>query len=199
MDTATQNKIRKTLSTIHAKNQQAFKDKAVFADRPHLKIDAAHCGELARATAKRTLAYGGNAEVWKLKGQDHAFAVIGCPPEQFTVDFKTWKGIWIIDPWAKIVCKAPEYVDKLKDKMERWTSKGKLIVTRFYHDGRINLRKPLDPEWIKAIASDEKFPLVVPSSDNKNPWAYFSASLGDLKRSLPQENQSFLHHRYRNN
>lgn len=44
MDTATQNKIRKTLSTIHAKNQQAFKDKAVFADRPHLKIDAATAG-----------------------------------------------------------------------------------------------------------------------------------------------------------
>lgn len=125
--------------------------------------------------------------------------MIGCPPEQFTVDFKTWKGIWIIDPWAKIVCKAPEYVDKLKDKTDRWTSKGKFIMTCFYDDGRFNLRRPLNSEWIKAIASDEKFPLVVPSSDNKKPWAYSSASLDDLKRSLPQENQLFLHHRYRNN
>ena len=123
MDTATQNKIRKTLSTIHAKNQQAFKDKAVFTDRPHLKIDAAHCGELARAAAKRTLAYGGYAEVWKIEGQDHAFAVIGRPPEQSTVDFKTWKDIWIVDPWAEVTCKAPDYIQATIKNMKSGPAK----------------------------------------------------------------------------
>lgn len=187
------------LNNIRALNSLAEKLKISITDSSPLIIRAGNCGELASAAAKKAIEHGAHVEKWHIPKYDHSFTVVGKPPERVTTDFETWTDCWIIDPWSNIVCKAPKYVEMLKKKMERWTSKGKLIVTCFYDDGRFNLREPLEPEWIKAIASDEKLPLVVPSSDNKNPWAYSSASRDDLKRSLPQENQSFLHGRYRNN
>ncbi|MDD2053466.1 hypothetical protein NPS46_13000 [Pseudomonas putida] len=177
------------LNNIQALNILAGKLKKSITDSPPLKIDAGNCGELASAAAKKAIEHGAHVEKWHIPKYDHSFTVVGKPPERATTDFKVWTDCWIIDPWSNIVCKAPEYVDKLKKKMGQWASKGKFIVTGFYDDGRFNLRRPLNPEWIKAIASDEKLPLVVPSSDNKNPWAYTSASLSDLKRSVPQENQ----------
>ncbi len=187
------------LNNIQALNSLAEKFKISITDSSPLKIETGNCGELASAAAKKAIEHGAHVEKWHIPKYDHSFTVVGKPPERVTTDFETWTDCWIIDPWSNIVCKAPEYVGKLKDKMDRWTSKGKFIVTCFYDDGRFNLRKPLNPEWIKAIESGEKVPLVVPSSDNKNPWAHSSASLNDLNRSLPQENQSFLHHHYRNN
>lgn len=187
------------LNNIQALNSLAEKLKISITDSSPLKIEAGNCGELTNAVAKKALAYGAHVEKWHIPENDYSFTVIGEPPERVATDFKKWIDCWIVDPWAKIVCKAPEYVDKLKKKMGQWASKGKVIVVGFCDNGGFIFKKPLNPKWIKAIESGEKVPLVVPSSNNKNPWAHSSASLDDLKRSLPQENQSFLHHRYRNN
>lgn len=172
MDTATRNKIRKTLKTIRAKSRRAFEDKAIFADLPHLKIDAAHCGELARATAKRTLAYGGYAEVWEIEGQDHAFAVIGRPPEQSTVDFKTWKGIWIVDLWAEVTCKAPDYIQAIIKNMKKWARDGRIIVEQVPIS-------PLKSTWIDALEKGKKSQHEFPSEQLKNPWKHYAFSTSE--------------------
>ena len=187
------------LGNIRSRNSQAIKLKQSVTDSSPLKIDVGNCGELANAAAKKAIEYGGHAERWCFPKDDHAFTIIGKPPESVTTDFKTWIDCWIVDPWANIVCKAPEYVSILKNKMALWAIKGKVIVNLFYDDDRFKWESPDNPKWIKSIESGEKIRRAAPSPDNKNPWAYFSASLGDKKPSLLQENQSFLHHRYRNN
>lgn len=170
---ATQANIRKNLRTIRTKSEQALKAGATFADLPHLKIDAANCGELAKATAKRALAYGGHAEVWKLAGQDHAFAVIGCPPEQSTVDFKTWKGIWIVDLWANVTCKASDYTQAVIKRMKKWARDGKIMIDQ---EKRLS---PLESAWIRALEQGVKIRHQAPSEQLKNPWKHCAFSTSE--------------------
>ena len=161
-----------TLNALRAKNEQARKSGALFISPTTLKVDAANCGELARAAAKRTLAYGGHAEVWKFLKQNHAFVVIGQPPEKSTVDFKTWKGVWIVDPWANIVCEAADYVQVINKKMKKWANAGKVIL-----EGKP--LSPIQPDWIWSLKFGEKAQCEAPSPSMKNPWQHDAFSIGE--------------------
>lgn len=160
----------RTLKAVRAQNQQSLNTGKFFGNPETLKIDAANCGELARAAAKRALAYGAHAEVWRFVGQDHAFTVIGRPPEKSTVDFKNWKDLWIVDPWANIACKASDYVQAISRKMSKWDNAGKVILEQ-------KPLSPIQPAWIKALKYGEKTRHEAPSASVKNPWQHQAFSL----------------------
>lgn len=159
-----------TLRAIRANNRQAREVGRIYGNPQTLKIDVANCGDLARAAAKRTIAHGGHAEVWEFQEQDHAFAVIGHPPENSTVNFKTWKDVWVVDPWANIVCKAPDYIQAINQKMHKWAKAGKVII----EDGSLS---PVQSDWIKSLKYGEKIRWEAPSTSMKNPWQHVAFSI----------------------
>lgn len=181
------------LHQIRLQNSQALISKKTVTTPSPLRIDTGNCGELASASAKLTIENGGYAEKWEFAEDDHAFTVIGKPPEVTTVDFKTWIGCWVVDPWANIVCEAPEYVSAFNKKMIQWADKGKAIASILYTNGDITFKHPLSKNWISAITSSKKVQCMTPSPTQKNPWAYLSLSLNDKSEPIaPHRNHSVL-------
>lgn len=129
-------------------------------------IPAANCGDLARMVANRTTQRGGYAEVWVFDDANHAFAVIGHPPAGTTTSFSNWKDVWIVDPWANIVCPATQYVSTFVEKMKKWERAGKVIDS-----GTI---WPLDPVWMNAAIDGAKRRFEAPGLFNRNPWRTIS-------------------------
>lgn len=171
--------IRLYLNQMHTCNDQRETLKKIAIESSPLIIEAGNCYELAMVAAKEAIKYGAHAEKWRFCEYDHAFTVIGKPPEGVTVDFKTWKDCYIVDPWANIVCKAPEYLRAYKKKMFRWALKGKVIAGDFYQDASFKVNDPIDQNSINAIMSGKKIREIAPSCDNNNPWAHFSASMSE--------------------
>ncbi|WP_312683667.1 hypothetical protein [Stenotrophomonas chelatiphaga] len=98
-----------------------------------LRIAAANCGELAAAAARQVQAEGGKAEIWALHDPQakpvsrhpHAFTVVGTPASAESVDFAGWDDVWIVDPWANVVCPAPAFPAQLAAKLDKWAGQGK--------------------------------------------------------------------------
>jgi hypothetical protein len=127
-----------------------------------LCIPAANCGDLATIVAKRTIEEGGYAELWRFEDADHSFAVIGHPSRGTATSFRDWQDVWIVDPWANIVCPATQYIDRFVKKMERWEEAGKAI-----HDGTVS---PVDPAWKQAVLDGTKVRVEAPTRSDPNPW-----------------------------
>lgn len=142
-----------------------------------LVIEAANCTELASAAAKLATDKGMHAEVWAFSEADHAFAVIGKPPSDTSIDFAGWKDVWIVDPWMNIACKAPEYTKKATEKMYKWHADGKVIMRS--NDGGEQLA--IDKEWLRGINSGGAESMVAPSADMPDPWIDFTTAV-DYRR-----------------
>ena len=99
--------------------------------------------------------------------------MIGRPPEQSTVDFKTWKDIWIVAPWAEVTCKAPDYIQATIKNMKKWTREGRIIVEK---EAPIS---PLKPAWIDALKQGKKSQYEFPSEQRRNPWKHYTFSTSE--------------------
>lgn len=139
----------------------------VAADKM-LVIEAANCGELSDISAKLAMEYGIHAEQWFVENGDHAFTVIGQPPLGPTVDFSNWKGVWIVDAWANIVCPAKEYVTELVKKMGEWKVKGKRLT-----DGRDTF-EATDTLWLSSLVNNRKIMEKAPTPAFPFPWQDYS-------------------------
>lgn len=153
--------VRKALQELTSENVNKHQQK----DLGELKIDAGNCIHLATTAVREANKLGANSEVWAftLAGKEnrhilpHCFALVGTPKEASLINFDHCQGIWVIDPWANIVCEAPEYLRQLNEKMERWEIKGKMI----YNYETDKWESPIDDDWIKSInESPKKFHLT---------------------------------------
>ena len=173
--------LRVAVNALRSKITADAKSGITYPNGPVLNMDAGNCGELSKAAAKTAHAYGGYAEVWHFQKADHAFAVIGHPPEENTVDFKTWKDVWIVDPWTNITCEATDYMQALTEKLKKWHHDGKFIVSSvkdgFWACPPIN--------YIDGFKNCTKAPYIVPTEQMPNPWKNFSFSLADKPEKTP--------------
>lgn len=125
-----------------------------------LKAGAGNCDQMARAAAEIIKESGGDASVWAMQG--HVFTVVGAPTglDARTIDFKEpkWADAWIVDPWAEIECKASDYVDHLKRKMDEWSSAGKelFIANPSTPDAPPQWTSPKAPFWLDMLIKEEK-------------------------------------------
>lgn len=88
---------------------------------------------------------------------DHAVAVLGTlEAELKAAPLNKWpKHLFICDPWANIVCSAPEYRDKFFAKMEKWKSVDKLIL-----NSSNEWVCPINSKWLACVdAVPQIFPL----------------------------------------
>jgi len=162
----------RAIGEIRAQFSANIRSGVVVPPSDELVIPAGNCGELARIAAKRTIEKGGYAEVWKFDDDaDHAFAVIGHSPKNTSRSFSSWKDVWIVDPWANIVCPAPKYIDKLIKKMEKWERSGKIITGE---NGQPD--SPTDEYWIASLKNGWKERKEAPSPQQPNPWQGFPSS-----------------------
>lgn len=88
--------------------------------------------------------------------------MVGAPTglDARTIDFKEpkWADAWIVDPWAEIECKASDYVDHLKRKMDEWSSAGKelFIANPSTPDAPPQWTSPKAPFWLDMLIKEEK-------------------------------------------
>lgn len=130
-----QRSIRAGYKLGHLRNLTAANFAHFRIPQTGLRIAAANCGELAAAAARQVRADGGMAEIWALhdpqaKGvgtHPHAFTVVGTPPSADSVDFTGWDAVWIVDPWANVVCPAPAFPAQLAAKLHKWAEQGKRL------------------------------------------------------------------------
>lgn len=158
--------VRKALQDLTRENIIQNQQK----DPGELKIDAGNCIHLAITAVREAHKLGANSEVWAftLSGKEnrynipHCFALVGAPKEASLINFDHCQDIWVIDPWANIVCEAPEYLRQLNEKMERWEMKGKMI----YNYETYKWESPTDDSWIKSINElPKKFHLTYSDED----------------------------------
>lgn len=79
----------------------------------------------------------------------HACVAMGPIPKggKLPADMRHWpKEIGICDPWCHIVCPAPEYPDRFKEKMAEWKSDGMLII-----DGSSAEIAPDEQNWMNEV------------------------------------------------
>ena len=135
----------------------------------NIKLSKAHnCGELSYLAANFLSVQQMRAvqivDVHSfIQGGAHAFAAI--LPDHFPttqLGFKMgrnmdkWSSdILIVDPWANIVCPAPEYNKLFKIKMDEWYAKGKEIFISD-NEGKTYLIPANNPGWLVAIKSGDK-------------------------------------------
>ena len=125
-----------------------------------LKTGAGNCDQMARAAAEIIKESGGDASVWAMQG--HVFTVVGAPTglDARTIDFKEpkWADAWVVDPWAQIECKASDYVDRLKRKMDEWSDAGKelFIANPSTPDVAPQWTSPKEPFWLDMLIKQEK-------------------------------------------
>lgn len=94
-----------------------------------------------------------NVQVSSLSLPGHTLAAVGTiPPECINLPLAAWpKHLYMCDPWANIVCPAPEYPAKFAEKMEKWKSDHKQI--RFDNDTWID---PTDDKWLSCVNEPPK-------------------------------------------
>ena len=90
----------------------------------------------------------------------HAFVVVGITPPTLglTLDFSEagWRGLWICDPWAAIVCPASEYLRELNIKMLAWHLAD--ISVLFNDQGTYRWGRANDRNWLTLLRSAVKRP-----------------------------------------
>jgi hypothetical protein len=92
--------------------------------------------------------------VYLSKPGDHAFTIAGYPGVPYDSnhgwgrDLSRWgHGVWVVDPWANIGCKAAQYKAAWAAKMNKWGAAGKQVsYQRQYID-------PRRADWYGAIGS----------------------------------------------
>jgi hypothetical protein len=89
---------------------------------------------------------------------DHAFVVLNPPPAdkngKYPDDFGEWGHAIIIDPWAKIACKAIAFPQRWEETMKRWKLKKKAIDT--VTASGAGTTPPDEHPWIDGILVFEK-------------------------------------------
>lgn len=114
---------------------------------------AGNCGEMSGIVAQIINASGGKAAQYRVDDfGTHAFALSGEPPAGAVdhIKMSDYKGCWVVDPWAGIVCEAHNYCDEFKTKMNKWALKGKEV---FSHGSWMIADNPL---WVNAVINGEK-------------------------------------------
>jgi hypothetical protein len=90
-----------------------------------------NCGEMGAIAQNYVLREGGDAFLiaFAVPG-DHAFAVVGFQHGDEQLPMSQWNDeAFICDPWANIVCKPAQYLFAWKQKMRKWRTANKKIVT----------------------------------------------------------------------
>jgi hypothetical protein len=103
---------------------------------------------------------GGAARIWGTSPPAHAFVVVGIAPATLgsTLDFGEagWRGLWICDPWAAIVCPASDYMRQLNVKMHTWYLED---ISVFFNDrGTYRWGQANDRNWLALLRSGVKRP-----------------------------------------
>ena len=88
----------------------------------------------------------------KLGGEaDHIFVIVSANEFSPLMQWKKmneWpKTVWVCDPWAKIVCEAPDYYRDFKAKMQKWSRQRKEII---FKGQKI---APTSPEYVDSLTS----------------------------------------------
>jgi hypothetical protein len=100
-----------------------------------LAAKAGNCGDYSTLALAYILAYYPNYVATRVQLRppgDHEFVVVW--REQLRRHLwgdamNLWpSGIWVCDPWAKLVCPAKEYYEKFTKKMDKWKADGKRIL-----------------------------------------------------------------------
>lgn len=78
----------------------------------------------------------------------HAVSVLGIIEEKTgRLPLREWAAhLYVCDPWANIVCPAPEYPDKFVAKMEKWESVDKVI-----RNSSEEWISPTDSKWLACV------------------------------------------------
>lgn len=90
-----------------------------------------NCHELAVIASNYLKAHGVSdvGLVGILPPGDHQFAVIGLNKADVNKPFAQWGDhVYIIDPWANILCRAKDFPFAWKQKMRKWKSDNKKII-----------------------------------------------------------------------
>jgi hypothetical protein len=78
----------------------------------------------------------------------HACVAMGSIPKgKLPEDMRQWPSdIGICDPWANIICAAPDYPNLFEAKMAKWKEAGKVLI-----DGDNKRIAPDDPNWMTEV------------------------------------------------
>ena len=93
------------------------------------------------------------ATIFSLGGDgDHVFVAVNIDRnDNFGDDMEKWPDyVWICDPWANLVCPAPQYYGAFSDKMGKWNDSGKRIL---YAGGWTS---PTDAKYLACLKSPKK-------------------------------------------
>jgi hypothetical protein len=125
-----------------------------------LKTGAGNCDQMAHVACELITFNGGAARIWGTSPPAHAFVVVGIAPATLgsTVDFGEagWRGLWICDPWAAIVCPASDYMRQLNVKMHAWYLED---ISVFFNDrGTYRWGQANDRNWLALLRSGVKRP-----------------------------------------
>ncbi|MEG3129256.1 hypothetical protein SC171_11230 [Pantoea cypripedii] len=129
---------------------------------PAMKTGMGNCDEMSGIAEQIINNSGGHARKYNMPGK-HVFTLVGKVPAGATdnVHFSDYGKCWIVDPWANIACKASEYTEKFKEKMEKWAGEGKLLLSKA---GWIS---PMAPEWVDECINCQKNQILPESEYNK--------------------------------
>lgn len=125
-----------------------------------LKTGAGNCDQMTHVANELISFNGGASRVWGTSPPAHAFVVVGITPPTLglTLDFSEagWRGLWICDPWAAIVCPASEYLRELNIKMLAWHLAD--ISVLFNDQGTYRWGRANDRNWLTLLRSAVKRP-----------------------------------------
>ncbi len=128
-----------------------------------MEMGAGNCGEMSGIAAQMINRNGGYAAQYRVDNKGtHAFTLVGQTPAGAVdhVAFSDYKGCWVVDPWAGIVCKAANYVEEFRRKMNLWARNGKYILN---HGEWIFAN---DPAWLNAVVNGYKCATLNPTDFN---------------------------------
>lgn len=116
-----------------------------------------NCDEMALYALMRARASGLSAQLLGLRDANtgmglHTVCVVSAPGPNQRRGRK-----WVIDPWAGIVTRAPNYGVRMQQQMEKWAAQGKHI----YCFRRRVWMKATDPRWLDAVLRARAVPINV--------------------------------------
>lgn len=139
---------------------------------------AGNCGEMSGIAAQIINKSGGYARKYDVdKKGTHVFTLVGIPPQgaNDNINFTDYKGCWVVDPWAGIVCKAENYTQYFGKQMDKWAANNKMIRDK---NVWINAN---NSNWLNAVTNGYKTPT--------HPEHYYSNSrdIYEEKEKLKEE------------
>lgn len=105
-----------------------------------------NCDGLARSAVDFISRTHPNIQASTLAIPGHTLAVVGTiEAKSITSPLSEWPShLYVCDPWANIVCPAPEYPQRFAEKMEKWEADNKKIL----HNGK--WISPTDKTWVSC-------------------------------------------------